>query len=294
MAYGDTDPRNTAGLDAIHAGFWQTLAAAASQRPLIIGGHFPSGNGNPTTPNNTDSTTSSIFNINTDYLWNSGGGDQIAYSYVLAGSQQTGGAGTVPTLAFDSAMYENDPFFSGDKSANGVRKRWWWSLLSGTAGVFWGNELCSNAGSLAGAMGTFTFANANVAAGFLSDGHAQLAVDTAIWRSVAWQTLLPEGTGAVGTLISAGHGTNGGQDWVVAAADPSGGALVAYIPTAHSGTLGVNMAAMGGTTDATWVDPTSGTSSSAGTGLPNSGTHVFTPPGTNAYGQNDWVLILRD
>ena len=51
------------------------------------------------------------------------------------------------------------------------------------------------------------------------------------------------------------------------------------------------MSKMRGSTTGRWFDPTSGTYQGIGT-LPNSGTRSFAPPGVNAAGDRDWVLIL--
>jgi hypothetical protein len=72
--------------------------------------------------------------------------------------------------------------------------------------------------------------------------------------------------------------------------------MVVYVPDAHSGSLTVAMSAMSGNTRACWYDPTNGIyvsdPSGAGYALSNAGTHVFTTPGTNGAGANDWVLFL--
>jgi hypothetical protein len=49
---------------------------------------------------------------------------------------------------------------------------------------------------------------------------------------------------------------------------------------------------MSGTTTCTWIDPTSGATSSAGGPFSNTGTQTFTKPGNNAQGENDWFLKL--
>jgi hypothetical protein len=64
------------------------------------------------------------------------------------------------------------------------------------------------------------------------------------------------------------------------------------IPPDHSGSITVDMGAMGGPSRARWFDPTSGTYTSIGSGLGNSGTREFTPPGNNSVGEKDWTLVL--
>ena len=67
---------------------------------------------------------------------------------------------------------------------------------------------------------------------------------------------------------------------------------MAYVPPAHSGPITVDMAAMSGPTRARWFDPTSAAYTDIGTGLANTGTRSFTPPGNNSVGAKDWVLVL--
>ena len=49
---------------------------------------------------------------------------------------------------------------------------------------------------------------------------------------------------------------------------------------------------MGGPSRARWLDPKSGTYTSIGSGLVNSRTRAFTPPGSNSVGETDWTLVL--
>ena len=49
---------------------------------------------------------------------------------------------------------------------------------------------------------------------------------------------------------------------------------------------------MSGPSRARWFDPTSGTYTRIGSGLANSGTRAFTPPGNKSVGEKDWTLVL--
>jgi hypothetical protein len=120
--------------------------------------------------------------------------------------------------------------------------------------------------------------------------------------SMPWYQLVPSelngmkklitgGTGSYTTMANPGDPEVGGDDWVVSAATPDGKHLVAYVPDAHSGELTVDMTALSGTAQARWFDPSSGTFTDAGQ-LTNTGTHAFTPPGKNAAGARDWMLVL--
>jgi hypothetical protein len=121
--------------------------------------------------------------------------------------------------------------------------------------------------------------------------------------SIPWYQLVPSelngmkklitgGTGSYTTMAQPGDSEVGGDDWVVSAATPDGKHLVAYVPDAHNGDITVDATALSGTAQARWFDPSSGTSSDAGT-VANAGTRAFTPPGKNGAGAKDWVLILE-
>jgi hypothetical protein len=109
--------------------------------------------------------------------------------------------------------------------------------------------------------------------------------------SIDWWTLVPDGLGDIGMLVTAGGGTIDTDDYVAAAANPAGTLLVAYVGPGHSGDVTIDMSRMRGSTTGRWFDPTSGGYQDIGT-LPNSGTRSFAPPGVNAAGDRDWVLIL--
>jgi len=75
-------------------------------------------------------------------------------------------------------------------------------------------------------------------------------------------------------------------------ATPNGALLVAYVPPARTGSITVDMGAMSGPSGARWFNPTNGIYTQVATGLANSGSRAFTPPGNNSAGQRDWVLVL--
>ncbi|GAB2581593.1 DUF4038 domain-containing protein [Ramlibacter solisilvae] len=159
-----------------------------------------------------------------------------------------------------------------------IRRYSWWAWLS--------------------AIGGYTFGNGYVWA--LNPGYVP-HLDTVQTRhhsvlnrfigSVEWWTLVPDGMGGIGTLVTAGGGTIDTDSYVAAAANPAGTLLVAYLGPGHSGEVTIDMKKMRSATTGRWFDPTSGVSQAIGP-LPNSGTRTFAPPGANAAGDRDWVLVL--
>ena len=71
------------------------------------------------------------------------------------------------------------------------------------------------------------------------------------------------------------------------------GHLDGYLPTVR--TITVDMSKLSGSSvTARWYDPTNDTYSTvAGSPFANIGTRQFTPPGNNAEGSSDWVLVLE-
>jgi hypothetical protein len=106
-------------------------------------------------------------------------------------------------------------------------------------------------------------------------------------RTIPWQTLVPNNS-----AITAGKGATSNLTYVPSAASSDRSLFLAYTPPQHTGTITVDMSVMGGTSTSRWWDPTNGTYRSDASGLPNSGSHVFTPPGNNSAGSTDWLLVL--
>ena len=163
-----------------------------------------------------------------------------------------------------------------------VRRFQWWGWLSTIGGYISGN----------GYIWPFRTAPGNWRDHLDTQGSRDMARLNAFISSIAWYKLVPSGLGGMSALITSGGGSVSASNYVTAAASPDGTLLVAYIPPAHTGSITVNMAALSGPANARWFDPTSGTYTNAGTGLTNSGTRAFTPPGANSAGANDWVLVL--
>jgi hypothetical protein len=111
-------------------------------------------------------------------------------------------------------------------------------------------------------------------------------------QSIPWYNLVPSGLAGMRTLVTAGGSSPDLSAYVSAAAAPNGALVVAYVPPGHTGSITVDMAALGGLARARWFDPTSAGYTLIGTGLANTGSRSFTPPGNNSAGDTDWVLVL--
>lgn len=163
-----------------------------------------------------------------------------------------------------------------------VRRFQWWGFLSDIGGYISGNGYI------------WPFSDPNWQDYLNTQGAYDMERLNAFIKSITWYDLVPSGLGGMQNLITAGGSNPSNSHYVAAAATPDGSLLVAYVPPAHNGSITVQMTAMGDSAQARWFDPTSGIYTTiSGSPFPNTGTHQFTPPGTNSSGKKDWVLILN-
>jgi hypothetical protein len=89
-----------------------------------------------------------------------------------------------------------------------------------------------------------------------------------------------------------GAGSISTNTYVTAARSSDGSLLIAYMPSLHA--IAVNTSKLAGPAIARWYDPTNGMYIDASDSpLANSGQKEFAPPGQNAAGDGDWVLVLE-
>jgi hypothetical protein len=186
----------------------------------------------------------------------------------------------IPAFLQEGPFDEEGPEVAGvnPASTQPIRRYSWWAWLSAIAGYTFGN-------------GFVWSMNAGYAAHLDSEQTRHHAILNQFIRSIEWWTLVPEGLGQIGTLVTAGAGIIDTTGYVAAAASPAGTLLVAYLGPAHADTVTIDMSAMRGPATARWFDPTSGSYREIGI-FPNSAEQRFAPPGFNAAGDQDWVLIL--
>jgi hypothetical protein len=171
-------------------------------------------------------------------------------------------------------VYTYYPTYKGVLDA--YRRQVLWSLTSGAAGEF---------------LGTHDWdLHQGWERRLSSRALTQIARVRTLFSTLRWWELVPD-TGS--ELFTGGRGTELTtdepkdvleNDYVTAARTPDGRLAVVYLPARR--TIAVDPSAMAAGTRAAWVDPTSG----ARRPVPMSGR--FTPPGPNAAGDNDWLLVL--
>jgi hypothetical protein len=248
----------------------QGAGASAGQ---LIGGHW---DGNATDVAAVSSYLGGLMTLNTSYAY---AGEEYIYLYPQAAWAYTP---TLPSVAYDPGdLYENQ----AGATRLTCRQDSWWGMLSAISGHSFGNNPLWYSD-------TGTWSSCISSTGIYSVGFADQSALAQFEQSIQWWKLIPSGTSGYLTLVTSGQGTSGGANWIQAAYDPAGSLLVAYCPSANSGSFTVNTSAFSGSFTAYWVDPTNCTYTTIST-TSGSSLSVTKPGGNNAGGDTDWVLVIH-
>lgn len=222
------------------------------------------------------------------YTYNAG---YFVLEYAYNEVTRNGAANLLPVIWGDGYFYTGGGASYYSPTDRAVRQEWWWCLATGARGILGESENVypwSSGSCVTAVTGNVFFGSIiqNAVAAFTS------------WTG--WWKLLPDLTSA---LVTAGRGTrvsgyasggSGGQyeesdanSYVAASKTPDGTLAVMYLPN-HT-TITVNTALLASGWTASWIDPVSGTSSSAGAGP----TFNSTAKGTNSQGDPDWALVFQ-
>jgi hypothetical protein len=219
-----------------------------------------------------DPTWAPLIELNASYTY------FPTYAQVLTDYDR---ANALPTFLVE-ANYEFEHNAADLGTPEILRRQAYWALLSGAAGQLYGNRY------------TWPFV-----AGWQSQldtpGSQQMSYVRFLFEPRQWFNLIPDQSHGV---VTAGYGTfaDGGalgdNDYCTAARTPDGALVMAYLPTRR--TITVDMTKLDSAANAQWYDPSNGTYTAiVGSPFANAGTRDFTPPGTNAAGDGDWVLVLE-
>lgn len=166
-------------------------------------------------------------------------------------------------------------------SIQNLRKQEYWSALSGTTGQLYASHY------------SWTL-NGDWKSHLDTVGIQQFSYARALFQPRAWYNLVPDRGHQV---LTSGYGRFSQTDsidtdtYATAAATPDGKLAFAYLPSIR--TVTIDMSKLSGAVTARWFDPTNNTFAIIdGSPFANSGSHQFTPPGTNTAGDGDWVLML--
>jgi len=184
-------------------------------------------------------------------------------------------------------MVESDYEFERDATPAILRREEYWSILAGACGQLYGNGY------------TWPFKD-GWKEKLDTPGAIQMAHVKSLFESRAWQELVPDqkhdvltdGYGTFDATTTPGNRYVMTSDYVTTARTPNGKLVIAYLPSLRTVTLDISRLA--GPATARWYDPSRGAYTPIqGSPLANRGKHNFTPPGSNADGDGDWLLILE-
>ncbi len=159
-----------------------------------------------------------------------------------------------------------------------LRRQVLWSLTSGAAGDFFGSD------DWEFLPGWETRLD--------SSGIASVAAAREAIERLPWWDLVPDrgrllvgGRGGVTSAVGSGGEVDVlDSDRATAAATPDGSAAVVYVPTHRR--IQIDTSALAPGVTAAWVDPSTGSRSAVGV------RRTYTPPGANADGGGDWLLVF--
>lgn len=217
---------------------------------------------------------------------------QYANPYRFA-SRAYAAAPARPVFLLESAYEHEHP--GGDLQP--FRKAWWWTMLSGGAGLFWSNAFLWLAESARGTYridyGDVDRATSSWAAELESPGTFEALHLHALFEALPWHRLVPGGvaTGGPDAVVS---GQRRGQKHIATAATRDGDLFVAYVPPDGDGhrKFAVDLSAMRDPVAGRWYDPSTGGWTPLSRALERSARVEVETPGRNGAGADDWVLVV--
>jgi hypothetical protein len=210
------------------------------------------------------------------------------------------GVGTNTTPPCPSVMVESDYEWGNNNGDPGIpvnmRRILWWTFLSGACGYIYGMRFTATTFIVSGSapVNGYNTTTPLWKNNLNSPGVIAFGVLINLFNTIEWWNLVPDQNHIVGT---AGYGTPAAtgiyqtNNYVTVSATPDGTVALAYFPQGSSNTLTVAMSTFAAPVTARWLDPTNGSYTNIGA-FSNTGTHNFSPPGKNAGGDPDWVLVL--
>jgi hypothetical protein len=170
------------------------------------------------------------------------------------------------------AYYENE----NGATSRSLRGQAYYALLTGAIGQIFGNR------------DVWPF-NASWKAALDSRGAVSMGQIPKLFGARQWANLIPDETNRV---LVAGQGSKGSFDYAVLASSSDERLAVAYVPTVRS--VSVDLSRLTRPLRARWFDPTNGAFTEvSGSPFNVTGSRGFAPPGSNAAGDSDWVLLLE-
>lgn len=208
----------------------------------------------------------------------------FAYTYLPTYRAVLDAYGVAPVrpVLLGEANYEgeNNQQDTPETTPETLRRQALWALTSGAAGDFFGTSDWELPDGWQDRLDSVGAREVNQARDVVA--------------ALRWWELVPDTAAGQRPLVVDGRGDAVPDDtpldvlesdWVSAARTPDGAQAVAYVPTARTVTVDAGLLVDG--VRATWVDPVTGAERPAGVGP------SYAVPGTNADGDEDWLLVFR-
>jgi len=183
----------------------------------------------------------------------------------------------------DYQRSDGRPHFLLESTYEAERQSTPWSLR----GQAYHAVLTGAAGHIFGSRDIWRFTSGwNAALG--SAGSVSMTHVRALFESVRWSALEPDQQNQV---LVRGMGKAGDRDYAVLSSDSQGTLVLAYVPAVRE--IGLNLSKMRQPLRGRWYDPSNGIFADAA--LPAGAGELvkMTPPGKNAAGDEDWVLLIE-
>ncbi len=196
--------------------------------------------------------------------------------------------GVRPGVLIES-YYENEHGMTPQR----LRSEMYWPVLAGSTGFFYGNYPIWpfwNAGDPDWGFGDGGFSGGWREA-LDNPGASAARIAGGFFRDRDWQRLVPDTAHA---FLTDGLGSSGSESYVLCAATPEGDLAVAYFYDGSSSPTVDLGAFAGATVSISWVDPADGSVQPlAGSPFTTDATMSVSPPGDNADGDADWLLLFE-
>jgi hypothetical protein len=187
-----------------------------------------------------------------------------------------------PFIMIES-VYEGEHNSTPDR----IRRQAYWSILTGAAGHFYGNNPVWNFSSPSKVFPT----GEDWKDALDSRGAKDMSYLWKLLHSVRWDTLKPD---AEHGFLVAGYGETGGEKYSTAAVTSDGNAAILYVAAEAPNRLSLDLKKVAQRYQVMWIDPTNGkTVDISALTDDHGGRKAVTTPGKNDSGAKDWILYFR-
>jgi len=169
-----------------------------------------------------------------------------------------------------------------------IRKQAYWSMLTGAAGHFYGNNPIWNFSSPVKVFQT----DLKWKDELKSRGTREMAHLWRLFRNEKWNELVPD---SENQILLEGYGEKGTDRYSLAAATKDGALTLVYIGATRENKIRIYCRCISSCIKAFWYDPTSGdkTPITVPVLINSTSKKEFTMPGKNKGGDEDWILVIR-